>query len=101
MFSTPITLDRERNLRYDMKALSFIEKKLEIKIANMDVGGLSIEGIAVFVWAGLMHEDDSLSVVKVMDLIDRHSNLKKIMKAAAKAFSAAFAEDGEDEVKNG
>ncbi len=86
----PIQLDKSRNFRYGMKALSLIEKKLKKPIAKIDMDNMSIEDMATFVWAGLVHEDRDLTPDKVMDLIDAHSNLAAVMQAMGEAFQGAF-----------
>lgn len=95
---TPINLDRARNFRYGMKAISVIEKKMKINIAKIDFDNLSMEDTATIVWAGLVHEDNKLTPDKVMDLIDEHSNIKDVMEIMGKAFTEAFG--GNEEEKN-
>lgn len=94
----PIKLDKVRNLRYGMRAIDRIEKKLKKKIGDIDgatIGNLSMEEYATFIWAGLVHEDKDLTPNKVMDLIDEHSSLGTISKEMWTAFNAMYA--GEDE----
>lgn len=97
---TPMQLDKSRNLRYGMKALSLIEKKLKRPIAKIDMENMSIEDMAVFVWAGLVHEDSSLTPDKVMDLVDEHSNMVTAFEAMNEAFNEAFGSGEEPEEKN-
>jgi hypothetical protein len=87
---TPIELDKTRNLRYGMKAISLVEKKLKRPIAKVNMDELTMEDSAVLIWAGLAHEDKSLSPDKVMDLVDDHSSLPKVMEAASAALQEAF-----------
>ncbi|MCX7903281.1 MAG: hypothetical protein N2486_02110 [Caloramator sp.] len=89
----PVQLDKMRNLRYGMKALHTIEKKFKKKISEIDMSNMSIEEIATFIWAGLVHEDSSLTVEKVMDLIDEYSNLTTISQKMSEAFALAFGEE--------
>ena len=97
---TPIQLDKTRNLRYGMKALSLIEKKLKRPIAKIDMENMSIEDMAVFIWAGLVHEDGSLTPDKVMDLVDEHSNMVTAFETMNEAFNSAFGSGEEPEGKN-
>ena len=97
----PIELDKVRNLRYGMKALSLIEKKLKKPISQIDMDNLTMEDAAVMIWAGLQHEDKNLTPDKVMDLVDDHSNVQAVMIAMGKAFAEAFGvEEPEEEAKN-
>lgn len=90
---TPILLDRTRNLRYGMKAISIIEKTLKTNIAKLDFDNLTMEDTATIIWAGLSHEDKELTPSKIMDLIDEFSNIQSAIELMGKAFSEAFGED--------
>ena len=48
----PIELDKVRNLRYGMKALSLIEKKLKKPISQIDMDNLTMEDAAVMIAMG-------------------------------------------------
>lgn len=87
---TPIQLDKSRNFRFGMKALVLIEKKLNVKVTNLDFDNLGIEDMATLIWAGLVHEDKDLTVDKVMDLIDDHSDMQTVFETMNKAFEEAF-----------
>lgn len=86
----PITLDKERSFKYGMRALSTLEKKFKQPISNINFDELSIEQLATIFWAGLIHEDDKLTVDNVMDLIDEYSTMGEVAEVAIKAFSGAF-----------
>lgn len=92
----PVELDKARNLRYGMKAISQIEKKLKKPMAKIDLESLTMEDTAVVIWAGLEHEDKSLSPGKVMDLIDEKGNFIEVINAMQRAFEGAFG-SGEEE----
>lgn len=92
----PIELDKVRNFRYGMKAISLVEKKLKKPIAQIDLEALTMEDTAIMIWAGLQHEDKNLTPDKVMDLIDEHSNVMTVVEAMSKAMSEAFG-TGEEE----
>lgn len=87
---TPIQLDKTRNFRYGMKAISHIEKSLHTNISKIDFDNLSMEQTAIIVWAGLVHEDKELTPEKVIDLIDEHSSIAKVVDVMGKAFAEAF-----------
>ena len=95
----PIQLDKARNFKYGMRALDRIEKKLKTKIATLDMDNLSMEETATLIWAGLVHEDKSLTVENVMDLIDDYSTLPEVAEIMNKAFESTFGtKDATDEV---
>jgi hypothetical protein len=87
---TPIELDKIRNLRYGMKAISQFEKILGKNLAKIDMENLTMEEQAVIIWAGLVHEDSSLTPDRVMELIDEHSDIQTALETMGKAFEAAF-----------
>lgn len=89
----PIQLDKSRNLRYGMKALSLVEKKLGKPVAKIDMNNLTMEDAAIMIWAGLAHEDPDLTPEKVMDLVDEYSDIQTVFEAMGKAFEAAFGAD--------
>lgn len=98
----PIELEKIRNFKYGMKAISLAEKKFKKPIAKIDLESLTMEEMAVLIWAGLQHEDKNLTPSKVMDLIDEHSNVTKVFIVAGEALEHAFTggEKIEEEAKN-
>lgn len=100
MSFTPIKLDKVRNFRYGMRAISIIEKEFKKPIGKIDMGNLTMEDVAIIIWAGLQHEDKDLTPGKVMDLIDEYSDLQTVMKAMNEAMQDAFGTMGETEGKN-
>jgi len=100
MSYTPIELDKVRNFRYGMRAISLIEKKFKKPVSKIDMDSLTMEETATIIWAGLQHEDSNLTPDKVMDLIDEHSNLLTVMKAMNEAFQGAFGVGEIEEGKN-
>lgn len=92
----PVKLDKMRNFRYGMKAISLIEKKLGKPIGKIDLENLTMEDAAVMIWAGLAHEDPDLTPEKVMDLVDEYSDIQTVFTAMGEAFQAAFGPNKED-----
>ncbi|MCF0149148.1 MAG: hypothetical protein HUJ77_12225 [Clostridium sp.] len=86
----PIELDKTRNFRYGMKAIAYIEDKLNISISKIDLTDLTMKDTAIIICAGLIHEDKELTPDKVMDLIDDKDNLFDVIKAMEKALTASF-----------
>jgi len=96
----PIKLDKMRNFRYGMKALSLIEKKLQKPLSKIDWDNLTMEDAAIIIWAGLVHEDKDLTPEKVMDIIDEHSDIETVFKEMSKAIQEAFGKkEGEEKNK--
>lgn len=97
---TAIELDKVRNFRYGMKAISYIETKLKTPIAKLDLNGLTMKDTATVICAGLMHEDKSLTPEKVMDLIDEKGNFIEVIEVMGEAFAKSFGANEENEEKN-
>lgn len=93
----PIKLDKMRNLRYGMKAISLIEESLGKPTAKIDMENMTMKDAATIIWAGLAHEDKELTPDKVMDLIDDNSTISEATEAMAKVLEGAF---GGNEEKN-
>lgn len=93
---TPIILDKTRNFRYGMKAISLIEKKMKCNVSKIDFENLTMEDTATLIWAGLVHEDRELSPEKIMDLIDEYSNIQDVAKIMGEAMNEAFGVKSEE-----
>lgn len=94
----PITLDKARNLSYGMVAMDKIEKKLKKSFTKIDLDDMTMHELAVFIWAGLSHEDSKLTPERVMELIDKHSSISEASEAMGQAFEAAFPSPKAEEV---
>lgn len=97
----PYKLDKVRNLRYGMRALSLIEETTGKEIASMDLKKVAIKDLGVMIWAGLYHEDTELTPESVMDLIDDYSDIQEAAELIGKAISEAFSKNKKAIAKNG
>jgi poly(A) polymerase Pap1 len=66
----PITLDKSRSFKYGLKAIALIERGLHKPIAKIDFAGSTIDDIVVIMWAGLVHEDKTLTPEALLDILD-------------------------------
>lgn len=89
---TVLELDKHRNLRYGYKALIEIEEMLGLGISKINFNALRLKDMAIIIFCGLKHEDESLTVDKVIDLIDSHSDIESITRKLAEAIESAFGE---------
>lgn len=97
---TKIVLDKPRNFRFGMKAMSFIEKSFGKKITKIDFDDLTIEQTVTVLLAGFEHEDKELTVDKLMDIIDEHSSMDKVMAILAEALTDSFGSSEDEQIKN-
>ena len=87
----PIILDKTRNLRYGMVALMKIEKKLGKPFSKIDFENeMTYEEIANILWAGLSHEDPTLTPEIVAELIDDYSDIQTAITVMGEAMQEAF-----------
>lgn len=85
-----IVLDKPRTLRYGMNALAKIETITGKSILALDLDKVSIRDLLAIVYGGLYHEDKTLTIEKVGDLIDEYSNLTDIAEKLGEALTEAF-----------
>jgi len=90
MRGIPIQLDRERTLRFGMRAIDYVEKQLKTPIQQLDMDSMTMKQTAVVILAGLRHEDANLTSEQVMDLIDDYSSMKVVFEALGEAMAEAF-----------
>ena len=88
--SVTIQLDKARTLRYGINALAKIEDIIGRPIMGLDLEKFGIKELLAIVYAGLYHEDKTLTVEKVGDLIDDYSNLNEIADKLGEALTQAF-----------
>lgn len=93
--AVPIMLDRERHLKFGLRALRAIEEKT----GKSALGGVFWEGknpstddFTTLIWAGLLHEDKTLTIDQVIDLVDEHSSIPELLAALSKAYKVAMPE---------
>ena len=85
-------LDKPRTLRYGMNALIIIEELIGKPMSKLDLSGISFKELRCMIYAGLYHEDKSLTPELVGDLIDQYSNISDISNKMGEAFTASFGE---------
>jgi hypothetical protein len=83
-----IELDRVRNLRYTMNALAEIEDILGVPLSELENIKMSIKNVRVILWAGLIHEDPTLTQEEVGNWVDL-GNFKEVQEKVAQAFAMA------------
>ncbi len=67
---TPVILDKERSILFDMNAFAEVEEAYgDIDIAMQKIEAGSIKALRLLLWAGLIHEDESLTVKQVGSML--------------------------------
>ncbi|ERI10891.1 hypothetical protein [Aneurinibacillus aneurinilyticus] len=91
----PIVLDKERHLVFDLNAFCELEEKFGSTSAAFEVlQDGSMKGIRTMLWAGLVHEDESLTEKEVGKLVS-FSNIQVLADKITEAMS-----EGMPEAKN-
>lgn len=85
-----LELDRPRTLRYGMSALVKIEELTGKTISKLDLENISMKDLRTIVYAGLFHEDKSLTPEKISELIDEYSELSIVAEKLGEAMTLAF-----------
>lgn len=99
---TPITLNDgvERELKFTLNALAEMEDRygsVDEAFKQLDNG--SIKAVRFVLWAGLMHNDDSLTERQVGNLIDTQC-MEGIMKQLSAAFDNDMTKEDEGVIPN-
>lgn len=91
---TQIKLDKSRTLRYTVRSLSRLEEEMDKPLVGMNFDEIRIKDITTILWAGLLHEDPTITVDEVMDILDNHEiKLDYVAEKVGKAISDSFAEN--------
>ena len=91
----PVDLDRPRTLVLDFNALCKVEEVTGINLLVGEAAFSSMRMVRAMVWAGLLHEDPTLSLHRVGEILQT-SNMEKILDAIVKAYDAAMPEPEPD-----
>lgn len=87
----PVTLDRKRNLLFDMNALCEAEDALgDVPVFEALSSG-KIKHLRTLLWAGLVHEDETLTEKQVGTMIG-FGELDEIANLLTKAVSRSYPE---------
>lgn len=95
----PVQLDKERHLKFDLNAFAELEERYGSVDAALDaLEKGSIKAIRTIVWAGLLHEEETLTARQVGSWIGLE-HLETLSKALNKAMTDALPEKTEAEQK--
>lgn len=97
-----IVLDKERSLKFDFNALVAIEEATGGMISSLAKKGRPLRYLRVLLWAGLLHEDETLTEKQVGSWITPE-NMKMIDEKISQASQLANDDEveGKDPLPNG
>lgn len=94
---TPIQFDKPRHLAFDLLAI----KELETQMGGVPVGSIvqqlqqaGVNALIFALWAGLKHEDETLTPVLVTEMLTRYVNQGNSLIPLAKGLNAALQASG-------
>jgi len=87
----PIELDKTRNLKMGLRAMSLVENAFDMPFAKIKFEELKLEELMIVLHAGLVHEDEKLTPSKVMDIMEEFGDIEAIFKDLVKAINLGFA----------
>lgn len=95
---TTVKMDKERHLKFGMRALVELEKELGRPITELE-DGLSMEDLVILFYVGLKWEDKKLTKEKTADLMDEaiennEEGFNYLAEVIGKAFSSALGSKG-------
>jgi hypothetical protein len=96
----PIILDKERHLVYDLNAYAELEDyfgSVEKALEELEKG--KMKTLRAVLWAGLVHEDEALTIKDVGGLIDAN-NLQEVVEAIGNSLSVSLPDEESKEGKN-
>lgn len=88
-----VVLDKPRTLRFSMWAMKAYEREAKQSILAIDWTKINVTDISILLWAGLLHEDEKLTVRQVDNMVDE-SNFVTVLAAVVKAWKAAVVPKG-------
>jgi hypothetical protein len=99
--TVPIELDKPRSLKYDLNAFSELEEKfgsMDTAFQAMQKG--SMKAARTLLWAGLLHEDETLTEKRVGGMVTL-SNMSEIMDKITNALTEAMPDASEEASETG
>jgi len=86
-----IELDKSRELKFRRKELKILEKVLNAKISKINFSDFGIEELTKVIHTGLLHEDPSLTLEQIEELIDNSTmTFGELSAASMDAFSISM-----------
>jgi hypothetical protein len=97
--TVPIKLDKERNLRFDLNAFAELEEAygdIEQAMKAMEKG--SIKALRAILWAGLIHEEETLTQKQIGAMIGLQ-DLQELAQQLSKAMQGHMPAPTEEDIK--
>ncbi len=93
-----IELDRTRHLKFDLNAACQIEEHTGKNYFKLLGDGLTASDLRVVLWAGLVHEDDTLTIDQIGSMI-HPGKIITLMESISEAVTASLPEQKNETVE--
>lgn len=84
-----IELDKPRRLRYDLNALAEIEEGTGKPLTALEAGNMGVKDLRLILWAGLIHEDEELTLKDVGKMVSGE-NIGEVLAKIKEAIELAM-----------
>jgi hypothetical protein len=84
-----IELDKTRHLCFDLNALAELEDKLGVPLSKLSEVELGVKSIRSMLWAGLIHEDETLTERQVGGMVG-FDNFEYVQNKLSEAWALAM-----------
>jgi hypothetical protein len=92
-----LDLDKKRTIVYDLNAFAELEEQFgTIEEAMTALQSGKLKALIAILWAGLVHEDETLTPKKVGSLIGLH-DMKAVADALTKAIGSSLPDSAKDD----
>ena len=89
----PIKLDKERHLKFGMRAMLAFEEKTGKNVLKGLSGDMSGTELVTLFWACLLHEDKKLTFDAAVDLFDEYSTVYDLAEKVTQARNLGMPEE--------
>ena len=87
-----IKLDKERHLKYGMKALMLIEELTDKPMSKFNLEAVTMKDVCILIHAGLIHEDNTLTLDDTVQIIEDYGfgRFNELVEKMSKAINLSF-----------
>lgn len=87
-----IKLDKDRHLKYGMKALMLIEELTNKPMAKFNLESVTMKDVCILIHAGLIHEDNTLTLDDTIQIIEDYGfgRFNELVEKMSKAINLSF-----------
>lgn len=96
-----IRLDKSRNLLFNFNAICELEEEIGRPITHLQDSNIGFREIRALLWAGLRHEDPSLTIEDAGNLINEAESIQYVTETVVEALALGLGTKQGEESGNG